>query len=162
MPDNCIKSEEDDWQLEETGFEVECGRRIKSLRRRWRMYLQHCREYQAMLAYWTYCPRGIFFLSLNVHVSTICKVLWNIMQCYPYGILFKSFFLLKCQNENISLCNFLFEWRWTVLLVLLTFKTSKYEEVSIRSQWSQFCKSHSAVRIYGIIYHEVVFEDIGS
>ncbi|GBM81044.1 hypothetical protein AVEN_56751-1 [Araneus ventricosus] len=85
-------------------------------------------------------------------VSTVHKILRNIFECYSFKIThFRSGFLLTCENEKLSFCNFLLEWKWTmhghgtfcgqtkpiyISKVLSILKITEYGHEGIRSKYN--------------------------
>ncbi|GBM41709.1 hypothetical protein AVEN_173114-1 [Araneus ventricosus] len=82
----------------------------------------------------------------------------------------RSWFLLNCQNEKVSPCNFLLEWKWTmhdhgtfcgqmkpisiakVLPVLKIAEYGKRESVKNATIAYSFSKGHCMLRVYGSSY----------
>ncbi|GBM91979.1 hypothetical protein AVEN_136560-1 [Araneus ventricosus] len=84
--------------------------------------------------------------------------------------IFRSWFLLTCQNEKLSPCNFLLEWKWTMHSYMSILSTDeahfhlqgsdntkfqnmgKRESVPNATIASSFSKGHCVVRVYCSIY----------
>ncbi|GBN32888.1 hypothetical protein AVEN_178974-1 [Araneus ventricosus] len=97
-------------KFEESGsFDVKCGRERKAVED-----VATALQEKSSSAMETCCARGIS-RSLDMLVITVRKILRNILQCYPFKIaIFRGWFLLTRQNEKLSPCNFLLEWKWTM------------------------------------------------
>ncbi|GBM28517.1 hypothetical protein AVEN_70119-1 [Araneus ventricosus] len=99
-------------KFEEAGsFDVKCSRGRKSIA--WRMWLQQCRKRQAVLQ-----ERAVHgeFHKLYAWLSARSVKFYETSSNATHSKLrmFMSWFLLTCQNEKLSPCNFLLEWKWTM------------------------------------------------
>ncbi|GBM06737.1 hypothetical protein AVEN_62984-1 [Araneus ventricosus] len=97
-------------KFEESGsFDVKFGRERKAIASTSVDDVATALQEASSSALRTCSTRGIS-RTLGMPVSTVRKILRNILQCYPSKLrMFRSWFLMICQNAKLSPCNFLLE-----------------------------------------------------
>ncbi|GBL80877.1 hypothetical protein AVEN_26296-1 [Araneus ventricosus] len=103
------------YKFEESGsFDVKCGRGRKAIALTSVEDVATALQEASSSALGT-CNAREISRTLDMPVSTVRKILRNILQCYPFKIThIQRLVLLTCQNEKVSPCDFLLEWKWTM------------------------------------------------
>ncbi|GBM27867.1 hypothetical protein AVEN_66415-1 [Araneus ventricosus] len=158
------KSEESD------SFDVKCGGGRKAIA--WTSVEDVATALQeASSSAFGTCSAQEISRTLGMLVSTVRKILRNILQRYPFKItMFRSWFLLICQNKKLPTCNFLLEWKLTmhghgtfcgqtkpisISNFLSILKITEYGQERIRSKYNHclfILRRNCVVRVYGSIY----------
>ncbi|GBM88068.1 hypothetical protein AVEN_268497-1 [Araneus ventricosus] len=150
-------------KFEESGsFDVKCGRGRKAIASASVEDVATTLREASSSALGTCSARGIS-RTLGMPVNA-CNAIHSKLR------IFRSWFLLTCQNEKLSPCNFLLEWKWTmhghgtfcgqtmpislskVLSILKIAEYAKREYVPNATIASSFSEGHCVLRVYGSIY----------
>ncbi|GBM60294.1 hypothetical protein AVEN_81652-1 [Araneus ventricosus] len=154
-------------KFEESGsFDVKCGRGRKTIALTSVEDVATTLQEASNSALGACSARGIS-RTLHMLVSTVRKILRNI---HSKLRMFRSWFLLTCQIEKLSACNFLLEWKWTMhgcetfcgqMKPFPSPRFCKYPKLQnmVKRESapnaviaSSFSKGHCVVRVYGSIY----------